>query len=61
MERLKREGPTARRSAEGDAGEELSFVRGLESNLGKAFQLANGAAIHGDPAISALSIRRRWR
>ncbi len=30
------------------AGEELSFVRGLESNLGKAFQLVNGAAIHGD-------------
>ena len=26
------------------------FVRGLESNLGKAFQLASGAAIHGDPA-----------
>ena len=33
----------------GTSGEELSFVRGLESNLGKAFQLANGAAIHGDP------------
>ena len=50
IERLKREGPTAEEVQKATAGEELSFVRGLESNLGKAFQLANGAAIHGDPA-----------
>jgi len=49
IERLKREGPTAEEVQKATAGEELSFVRGLESNLGKAFQLANGAAIHGDP------------
>ena len=49
IERFKREGPTAEEVAKATAGEELSFVRGLESNLGKAFQLANGAAIHGDP------------
>jgi zinc protease len=48
IERLKREGPTAEEVQKATAGEELSFVRGLESNLGKAFQLANGAAIHGD-------------
>ncbi len=48
IERLKREGPTAEEVEKATAGEELSFVRGLESNLGKAFQLANGAAIHGD-------------
>ena len=30
------------------AGEELAFVSGLESNLGKAFQLADGAGYHGD-------------
>jgi zinc protease len=49
IERLKREGPTAEEVQKATAGQELSFVRGLESNLGKAFQLANGAAIHGDP------------
>ena len=49
IERLKREGPTDEEVQKATAGEELSFVRGLESNLGKAFQLANGAAIHGDP------------
>jgi zinc protease len=49
IERLKREGPTAEEVQKATAGEELAFVRGLESNLGKAFQLANGAAIHGDP------------
>jgi zinc protease len=48
IERLKREGPTAEEVQKATAGEELSFVRGLESNLGKAFQLTNGAAIHGD-------------
>jgi zinc protease len=49
IERLKREGPTAEEVRKATAGEELSFIRGLESNLGKAFQLAAGAAFHGDP------------
>lgn len=49
IEKFKSEGPTAEEVQKATAGEELSFVRGLESNLGKAFQLANGAAIHGDP------------
>jgi zinc protease len=49
IEKLMSEGPTAEEVQKATAGEELSFVRGLESNLGKAFQLANGAAIHGDP------------
>jgi zinc protease len=49
IERLKREGPTAEEVQKATAGEELSFLRGLESNLGKSFQLAAGAAFHGDP------------
>jgi zinc protease len=49
IERLKREGPTAEEVQKATAGEELSFVRGLESNLGKTFQLLNGAVFHGDP------------
>lgn len=49
IERLKKEGPTADEIKAATAGIELSFLRGLESNLGKANQLANGAGYHGDP------------
>ncbi len=48
VEKLKTEGPTAEEVQKAIAGEELSFVRGLESNLGKAMNLAGGAAFHGD-------------
>jgi len=43
------EGPTAEEMQKATAGAELSFLRGLESNLGKANQLINGAVFHGDP------------
>ena len=33
------------------AGLELGFLRGLESNLGKADQLLDGAVFHGDPGF----------
>jgi zinc protease len=49
IERLKTEGPTADEIQKAVAGEELGFVRGLESNLGKAMNLSAGAAFHGDP------------
>ena len=49
IEKLKAEGPTAEEIQKAIAGEELSFVRGLESNLGKAMQLCDGAGFHGDP------------
>jgi zinc protease len=48
IERLKNEGPTAEEIQKAIAGEELGFVSNLESNLGKAFQLADGAGYHGD-------------
>ena len=48
IERLKNEGPTAEEIQKAIAGEELAFVSNLESNLGKAFQLADGAGYHGD-------------
>jgi len=48
IERLKKEGPTAEEIQKAIAGEELNFVSNLESNLGKAFQLADGAGYHGD-------------
>lgn len=48
IERLKQEGPTAEEIQKAIAGEELTFVSNLESNLGKAFQLSDGAGYHGD-------------
>jgi zinc protease len=47
--RLKTDGPTGEEISKATAGEELDFLRGLESNLGKAFQLADGAGFYGDP------------
>jgi len=49
LERLRAEGPTPEEIQKAVAGAELAFVRSLESNLGKAFRLADGAAYHGDP------------
>ncbi len=49
LARLKAEGPTAEEIQKATAGDELSFVRGLESNLGKAMRLSDGAGYHGDP------------
>jgi zinc protease len=49
IEKMKSEGPTAEEIQKATAGEELAFVNGLQSNLGKASRLANGAGFHGDP------------
>ena len=51
IDRLKKDGPTQEEIQRAVAGEELAFVRGLESNLGKSFRLADGAGYHGDPGI----------
>ena len=48
IEKLKADGPTAEEIQKAIAGEELGFVRGLESNLGKAMRLCDGAGFHGD-------------
>jgi zinc protease len=48
IDRLKSEGPTAEEIKKALAGEELGFLRGLESNLGKAMQLCDGAGFHGN-------------
>jgi len=45
---LKQDGPTAEEVQRALAGQELGFLRGLESNLGKAMQLCDGAGFHGD-------------
>jgi zinc protease len=48
IDRLKSEGPTADEIRKATSGEELAFVGSLESNLGKAMRLCNGAGFHAD-------------
>ena len=43
------EGPTAEELQKAKSGLELDFLRGLESNLGKANQLLYGAVFHNNP------------
>ena len=49
IEKLKAEGPTAQEIQLATAAQELQFVNGLQSNLGKSNQLADGAGYQGDP------------
>lgn len=48
FDRLKAEGPTAEEIQRATAGLELQFVSGLQSNLGKALRLADGAGFHNN-------------
>jgi zinc protease len=69
VEKLKAEGPTEEEIKKATAGAELAFVASLESNLGKAMQLSDGAGFHGDAghfrveyqkslAVTAADVRR---
>ncbi len=49
LERLKTEGPTMEEIQRATAGLEFRFVSSLQSNLGKAQRLADGAGFHGNP------------
>ena len=49
VEKLKAEGPTAEELQKATASEELAFVNGIQSNLGKAGRLSSGAGYFGDP------------
>jgi zinc protease len=55
---LKTEGPDAEEIEKAIAGEELAFVRGLESNLGKALRLSDGAGFHGDAGFFRTEYRK---
>ena len=48
---FKKDGPTADEIKRAAAGLELSYLRGLESNLGKAMTLCDGAGFHGDAGL----------
>jgi zinc protease len=47
--KLKAEGPTPQEIELATASQELQFLSGLQSNLGKSNQLADGAGYHDDP------------
>ena len=49
LQKFVNEGPTAEELQKAKSGLELSFLRGLESNLGKANQLISGAIFYGNP------------
>jgi zinc protease len=52
LARLKRDGPTAEELKRVKAGQELDFLSGLQSNLGKAFQLADDQTFRNDPSYT---------
>jgi zinc protease len=56
--KLKADGPTDEEVRRALAGDELMFLRGLESNLGKAMILADGAGYHGDPGYFKTMYRK---
>jgi zinc protease len=59
IERLKTEGPTAQELQGATAGEELGFLNGLQSNLGKSTTLADGAGYHDDPGYFKIDFEKR--
>jgi zinc protease len=52
------EGPTADELQRAKSGLELSFLRGLESNLGKAEQLLNGSVFHNNPSYFSTNYQK---
>jgi zinc protease len=52
IDRIKRDGPTADEVTRAKAGDELQFISGLESNLGKALTLATNQSYFNDPGRS---------
>ncbi|MCX6545473.1 MAG: pitrilysin family protein [Acidobacteria bacterium] len=55
---FKKDGPTADEIKRAAAGLELSYLRGLESNLGKAMTLCDGAGFHGDAGYFKAQYRK---
>jgi zinc protease len=49
---FKRDGPTAEELNRVKAGQQLGFLNGLQSNLGKAFQLAQDQTFFNDPSFT---------
>jgi len=58
IEKIKTDGPTAEEIQRATAGQELAFVSGLQSNLGKAQRLADGAGFHGNPGYFQIEYQK---
>ncbi len=52
LTRLKKDGPTAEELERAKAGQEFAFLSGLQSNLGKAFELAEDQTFYNDPSYT---------
>jgi len=50
--RVKKDGPTAEELERAKAGQQYAFVNGLQSNLSKAFELAQDQTFYNDPSWS---------
>jgi zinc protease len=59
LQKFAAEGPTAEEMQKATSGSELNFLRGLESNLGKANQLIDGAVFHGDAGFFKTDYQNR--
>ena len=59
LQKFLSEGPTPEEMQKATSGAELSFLRGLESNLGKAEQLLNGSVFHGDAGYFRTDYQKR--
>jgi zinc protease len=59
IERLKREGPTTQEIQAALASQELQFLNGLQSNLGKSMQLADGAGYYGDAGYFKIEFEKQ--
>jgi zinc protease len=59
VQQFLREGPTPEEMQKATSGAELNFLRGLESNLGKAEQLLNGSVYHDDPGYFRTDYQKR--
>jgi len=58
LERFKTDGPTAEEVQRATAGIEANLLSGLQSNLNKAFTLADGLGYHGSPAYFETNYRK---
>jgi zinc protease len=52
VDRIKRDGPTLEELNRVKAGQQAAFISGLQSNLGKAFQLAQDQIFFNDPSYT---------
>lgn len=58
LQKFRAEGPTAEELQKAKSGLELNFLRGLESNLGKAEQLNAGSVFYGNPGYFSTNYQK---